>query len=164
MSNHDTTSVIVRSELDTEELGMCLARVLEPGMVVALHGDLGAGKTVLTRGIARGLGIAEPVTSPTFTFVQEYECMEGLWLFHIDMYRIDRETEALSTGLEDYLFTPDGVTVIEWAERVGALIQAELPWHGEDRLVEIHVEHVSVTERRITLPARILSCPGSSDA
>ena len=87
---------------DTEALGEALARVLTPGSVVAFSGDLGAGKTAFTRGLARGLGIAERVTSPTFTIVNEYEGGR-LPLFHFDMYRLGSEEELFDIRWEDYL-------------------------------------------------------------
>ena len=85
---------------DTEALGEALARVLAPGSVVAFSGDLGAGKTAFTRGLARGLGIEERVTSPTFTIVNEYEGGR-LPLFHFDMYRLGSEEELVDIGWED---------------------------------------------------------------
>lgn len=101
---------------DTEALGEALARVLTPGSVVAFSGDLGAGKTAFTRGLARGLGIAERVTSPTFTIVNEYEGGR-LPLFHFDMYRLGSEEELFDIGWEDYL-ARGGVCAVEWSEIV----------------------------------------------
>jgi len=161
MSSHEITT---QSEADTERLGRSIAALLAPGMVVALQGDLGTGKTVLTRGVARGLGIAEPVTSPTFTVVQEYRRPDRTWLFHLDMYRINNEEEALAFGVEEYLFAPDGVTVIEWPERIAGLLEDEgtpssacgVRKHaGESplpRLLALRLEHVADSARRITLP------------
>lgn len=107
----------------TLELGAKLASIMEPGQVIALHGDLGAGKTVLSRGFARGLGITEPVTSPTFTVAQEYQAPNGRWFYHLDMYRIDDERSALAFGIEEYLFAPNAVTLVEWPERIEKLLR-----------------------------------------
>ena len=107
---------------DTEALGEALARVLAPGSVVAFSGDLGAGKTAFTRGLARGLGIAERVTSPTFTIVNEYEGGR-LPLFHFDMYRLGSEEELFDIGWEDYL-ARGGVCAVEWSENVERALEA----------------------------------------
>jgi tRNA threonylcarbamoyladenosine biosynthesis protein TsaE len=103
------------SETDTENAGFALAQRLVPGSVVALRGELGAGKTVFTRGIARGLGVTSRVTSPTFNIVNEYE--GEIPLFHFDMYRIDGEDELFGIGFEEYL-ERGGVVCVEWSERV----------------------------------------------
>ena len=100
---------------ETEALGEALGRVLPPGSVVAYTGGLGAGKTAFTRGLARGLGIQDRVTSPTYTIVNEYE--GRLPLFHFDMYRLGDEDELFDIGWEDYL-NRGGVCAVEWSERV----------------------------------------------
>lgn len=106
--------------MQTELLGASLARQLCPGDVIAFHGDLGAGKTAFTRGIARGLGIGEPVTSPTYTIVNEY--LSGrIPLFHFDMYRLHSGDDLFDIGWDDYL-ERGGICVVEWSENVsGAL-------------------------------------------
>ena len=104
------------SVAETESLGEELARRLEPGAVVAFSGDLGAGKTAFVRGMARGLGIGERVTSPTFTIVNEYEGGR-LPLFHFDMYRLGSADELFDIGWEDYL-ARGGVCAVEWSENV----------------------------------------------
>ena len=101
---------------ETEELGRRLGRCLMPGAVVAYTGDLGAGKTAFTRGLARGLGIGERITSPTFTIVNEYEGGR-LPLFHFDMYRLGSSEELFDIGWEDYL-ARGGVCAVEWSENV----------------------------------------------
>ena len=122
----------------TLALGGLLSKVVRPGQVIALHGDLGAGKTVLSRGFARGFGITEPVTSPTFTVAQEYEAPDGRWFYHLDMYRIDNERSALACGIEEYLFSPDDGTLVEWPERIEKLLRGgncfsfPLSHQGED--------------------------------
>ena len=150
-----TVALITKSDRETEQLGQRLAARLRPGMVVALHGDLGAGKTVLSRGIARGLGIEEPVTSPTFTVVQEYVCPNGMLFFHLDMYRIDSAESALAFGIEEYLYAPDALAVVEWPERIEALLDGE----GTANVRLAHLRE----GRRIVLPGWLVpdaeDCP-----
>lgn len=111
------------SESETETVGEALATTLSPGTVIAFTGDLGAGKTAFTRGLARGLGIGERVTSPTFTIVNEYEGGR-LPLFHFDMYRLESSEELFDIGWEDYL-RRGGVCAVEWSEKVAdALVGA----------------------------------------
>ena len=129
----------------TLELGTRLASVLKPGQVLALYGDLGAGKTVLSRGFARGLGITEPVTSPTFTVAQEYRAPDGKWFYHLDMYRIDDERSALAFGIEEYLFAPNAVTLVEWPERIEKLLRG-------DNCFSLVLTHVTDDTRYIDIP------------
>lgn len=104
------------SEQETEAIGREMAQQLAPGAVVAFTGDLGAGKTAFVRGLARGLGVRERVTSPTFTIVNEYEGGR-LPLFHFDMYRLGSADELFDIGWEDYL-ARGGVCAVEWSENV----------------------------------------------
>ena len=114
-----------RSAAETETLGARLAAALTGGEVIAYTGDLGAGKTAFTRGLARGLGITERVTSPTFTIVNEYEGGR-LPLFHFDMYRLGSSDELYDIGWEDYL-ARGGVCAVEWSEIVSdALEESDL--------------------------------------
>jgi tRNA threonylcarbamoyladenosine biosynthesis protein TsaE len=106
---------ISRSPAETLALGQSWGREANPGWVIALHGDLGAGKTQLVKGLAQGLGISARVYSPTFALVNLYQGGR-LVLSHLDLYRLDTPSQVLSAGLEDY-FAPSGVTVVEWAER-----------------------------------------------
>ena len=107
---------VTNSPAETEALGQRLAETLQPGDVIAYTGDLGAGKTAFTRGLARGLGITERITSPTFTIVNEY--LGGrLPLFHFDMYRLGSADELFDIGWEDYL-ARGGVCAVEWSENV----------------------------------------------
>ena len=108
---------------ETEALGAALAERLKPGTVVAFSGDLGAGKTAFVRGMARGLGIPERVTSPTFTIVNEYGGGR-LPLFHFDMYRLDSSDELFDIGWEDYLVR-GGVCAVEWSENVSDALDAD---------------------------------------
>lgn len=114
---------IIRSEQDTEKLGLMLAEELQPGDVLALVGDLGAGKTTLTKYIAKGLGITEMITSPTFTIMNEY--LGGrMPLYHVDAYRLENEEAALDIGLDEY-FYKDGLCVIEWADLIEGILPEE---------------------------------------
>jgi tRNA threonylcarbamoyladenosine biosynthesis protein TsaE len=105
----------------SQAFGQGLARQLVGGEIIALHGVLGAGKTQLVKGLARGLGFAGDVTSPTFTVIHEYRGGR-LPLYHIDLYRMRSEREAVDLGLEEYLPSSDGVTVIEWPDRIPNLL------------------------------------------
>jgi tRNA threonylcarbamoyladenosine biosynthesis protein TsaE len=134
-------SITTHSEEETIALGRQLAGTLRKGDVLAIAGDLGAGKTHLVKGIATGLGIAQEVTSPTFTLIHEYP--GGKFpLYHIDLYRLDEPEEALKIGLDEYLGS-NGVTVIEWADKFVELIPADARWirlrafEGDLREIEI---------------------------
>lgn len=128
---------ISHSSSETQSLGESWGRAAERGLVIALSGDLGAGKTELVKGIARGLGATTRVHSPTFTLVNEY--VGGRWrLFHLDLYRLETPGQIISAGLEEFL-RPDGVTVIEWAEK----LKREAKW------VSVKIEILGESERRI---------------
>lgn len=129
---------------DTKLLGQRIGKESKPGAIYTLLGDLGVGKTVLTKGIAEGLGITEPVSSPTFTIVQVYE--EGrMPFYHFDVYRIGDIEEMDEIGYEDY-FYGDGVTMIEWAN----LIEEILPSNRTDIRIEKDLEK-GFDYRRITI-------------
>lgn len=109
---------------DTYELGEKIGQMAKPGMVISLTGDLGVGKTVFTQGLAKGLGIEDPVNSPTFTIVQVYE--EGrLPLYHFDVYRIGDIEEMDEIGYEDY-FYGEGVCLIEWADLIREILPEQM--------------------------------------
>ena len=149
--------IVTASAQETEELGHRLAGILKPGSVLALYGDLGAGKTVLTRGIARGLGIDEPVTSPTFTIVQEYACAGGGWFYHLDMYRINCEEDALAFGIEEFLFTPTAITVVEWPERIdGLLNDPYASAESAQRLGIVRIGHAGQDTRGVKISAHLV--------
>ena len=116
--------VISNSPAETEELGAQLSARLAPGSIVAFTGDLGAGKTAFTRGLARGLGVEERVTSPTFTIVNEYEGGR-LPLFHFDMYRLGSSEELFDIGWEDYL-ARGGVCAVEWSEIIDDALEGDV--------------------------------------
>jgi len=108
-------NIITNNESETIALGEKLGSLLTLGAVVALYGDLGAGKTAFTRGLARGLGITMAVSSPTFTIVNEYP--GKIPLFHFDMYRLESEIELFDIGWDDYL-ERGGICAVEWSEKV----------------------------------------------
>ena len=131
---------ITNSPEETEALGTALAKVLTPGTVIAYRGDLGAGKTAFTRGLARGLGCKELVTSPTYTIVNEY--LGGrLPLFHFDMYRLRSADDLWDIGWEDYL-DRGGVCAVEWSENVAEAM--------EDA-ISVTIEKLGEDTRRITI-------------
>ncbi len=142
--------LISHSPEETLALGETWGRAATSGLVIGLSGDLGAGKTQLTKGIARGLGITTRVHSPTFALVNQYDTGR-LPLFHVDLYRLETADQIIAAGLEEY-FHPTGVSVIEWAERW---------WNNEPpaklnvpnarcHFRQVMIEVVSETERRIT--------------
>ena len=125
---------------ETEKLGAALAKALKPGTIIAYRGDLGAGKTAFTRGLARGLGCQEMVTSPTYTIVNEY--LGGrLPLFHFDMYRLHSSDDLWDIGWEDYL-ERGGVCAVEWSENVADAMENP---------ITITIEKLGEDTRRITI-------------
>lgn len=114
---------ISHSTAQTQNTGATLATYLQPGDIVLLEGDLGAGKTTFTKGLAQGLGVEGYVNSPTFTLVNQYE--GRLPLYHMDCYRLENGREALAFGIEEYLYG-DGVCVIEWSERIRDILPKEV--------------------------------------
>ena len=138
---------ISHSPAETESLGEKFGRAAERGLVIALSGDLGAGKTQLVKGIARGLGITARVHSPTFTLVNEYGGGR-LKLFHLDLYRLETPEQILSVGIEDYL-PPDGVLVIEWAERLQPGAGGREPAAKGLSWLSVGIEITGESERKI---------------
>lgn len=139
--------IISNSPAETEAAGAALAAELEPGSVIAFTGDLGAGKTAFTRGLARGLGVEERVTSPTFTIVNEYEGGR-LPLFHFDMYRLGSADELFHIGWEDYL-ARGGVCAVEWSENVeealdGDTVRVDISRGEDDNSRVITIEGVTL--------------------
>ena len=128
------------SPIETEAVGAALGRIVPAGTVIAYRGDLGAGKTAFTRGLARGLGYKESVTSPTYTIVNEY--LGGrLPLFHFDMYRLRSADDLWDIGWDDYL-DRNGVCAVEWSENVRDAL--------EDPVI-VRIEKIGDESRRITL-------------
>ena len=106
----------------TESFAAQLAQALPRGTVIALDGNLGAGKTVFARGFARGLGITESVSSPTYTIIQEYPLNDGGYLYHMDLYRISDSVSALGFGIDEYLNADDSYSLVEWPERISDIL------------------------------------------
>ena len=131
---------LTNSPEETEAVGAALGKVLPAGTVIAYRGDLGAGKTAFTRGLARGLGYREPVTSPTYTIVNEY--LGGRCdLFHFDMYRLASSEDLWDIGWEDYL-DRDGICAVEWSENVRDAME---------NAVCVRIEKLDGDSRRITI-------------
>ncbi|MCG8482395.1 MAG: tRNA (adenosine(37)-N6)-threonylcarbamoyltransferase complex ATPase subunit type 1 TsaE [Clostridia bacterium] len=136
--------IISHSEDETREIGKKIAQQLNKGDILCLKGDLGAGKTLLSKSIAHAFGVKEPVTSPTFTIVHQYE---GRFpLYHFDVYRIHDIDEMYEIGIEEYLYG-DGVCLIEWADKIQEILPEESIWielsRGEgdnDRILNIRGE------------------------
>ena len=122
MNNSPVFKIISNSPKHTQEIGARIGKIVQHGDILLLLGNLGAGKTCLTQGIARGMGIKEYTSSPSFVMVKEYQ--GRIPLFHIDLYRIEHIEETNSLGLDDYLYG-NGVCVIEWADRALDLLPAE---------------------------------------
>ena len=135
-----TLEYITHSPAETEAVGEALAKTLRPGTVLAFRGDLGAGKTAFTRGLGRGLGCTERVTSPTYTIVNEYTSGR-LPLFHFDMYRLRSSEDLFDIGWEDYL-ERGGVCAVEWSENVADAL---------DGAIWITIEKTGDDSRRITI-------------
>lgn len=149
MAAEQTRVFETNSPEETTALGRQLGLELSPSVVVLLIGDLGAGKTTLTKGIAAALGAAseEDVTSPTFTLVHEYaKNTGGPLVYHVDLYRIETAQDLGTLGIEDLVSDPRGIVVIEWGEKLGASFRN--PWPGS-RLVEVHMEALDDSRRRI---------------
>ncbi len=134
---------ISHSETQTQRLGARLAPLLQPGDVIALNGELGTGKTRWVQGICQGLGVTDPVISPTFTLINEYD--GRLPVYHIDLYRLNNTTEIVEIGLEDYLYGV-GVTLIEWADHAIDLLP--------ENYLSIELHHLETMKRRVVLQAQ----------
>lgn len=139
----DKWEILSHSLEDTQKLAKNLAEYLTPGCLLTLEGDLGAGKTSFTQGLARGLGVKGIVNSPTFTLIKEYEGNQFPF-YHMDVYRISLE-EADELGLEEYFFG-EGVTVVEWASRIDPLLPGER--------LDLTLRVTGETERMLTLRPR----------
>ena len=131
---------ITHSPEQTEAVGAALGKLLQPGAVIAYQGDLGAGKTAFTRGVALGLGARESVTSPTYTIVNEY--LSGKYpLFHFDMYRLASSDDLFDIGWEDYL-DRGGICAVEWSENVADAMEGA---------IVVTIEKLGEDSRKITL-------------
>jgi tRNA threonylcarbamoyladenosine biosynthesis protein TsaE len=137
------TEIITSSVKQTQNLAKKIAKDLRGGEVLALYGDLGAGKTAFVQGLARGLGIRRPVTSPTFVLIREYKAAV-LKLYHIDLYRVSDKREIREIGLEEILKNKKAVVAIEWPEKIKS-------WLPKDRTIKIKFEWISEQVRRIII-------------
>jgi tRNA threonylcarbamoyladenosine biosynthesis protein TsaE len=141
-----TLDFVSHSPAQTRRFGARLGALVQGGDVICLEGELGTGKTCLAQGVGQGMGIAEPITSPTFTLIAEHRSSPlAPILYHIDLYRLRAPVdEALALGLDDYLLG-DGVCLIEWADRIRPVLPAERLW--------ITLHHLNISKRGITMEA-----------
>lgn len=137
-------NITTKSFNETQAFGQKLARKLEPGMVICLYGDLGAGKTVLTQGIAQGLGMTQDLVSPTFIIIREYHIKHRIIkrLYHLDLYRIDSEEEVEKIGILEIFKDKEAVVVIEWAEKLGKFLPK--------KRIDTHIHVQKNDNRKIT--------------
>ncbi len=137
------------SDIETKAIGKAIAADISSGALICLHGDLGAGKTTLVKGIAEGLGIANEITSPTFTLMNVYDVRNPQnanvhKIVHIDTYRLKDAAELIAIGVEDYLGEPGVVTIIEWPEKIAELL------HNK-KVLNVFIEHSGGNARTITV-------------
>lgn len=154
----DVVELIASGAEETRRIGEAIGRWAPDGTVLLLHGDLGAGKTTLTQGIARGLGVSEPIQSPTFTLVAEHDGAR-LRLYHLDLYRLSSPDELESLGFDQFLEPSGAIAVIEWPERAGgwlpdAYLLIELSPAGPDRR-RIAVRNVGRVDEWAALSSRM---------
>ena len=143
MKKFERTVCVSSCEADTENFGAEVARACPRGSVILLDGDLGAGKTVFSRGFARALGIDEPVSSPTYTIVQEYDLPERGRLYHLDLYRISGVQAALAFGVDEFLNDPSSYALVEWPERISGIIPGNA--------IKIRLKHTGESQREISV-------------
>jgi tRNA threonylcarbamoyladenosine biosynthesis protein TsaE len=138
-------NLVSRSPEETEQLGIKLGHLLQPGSVICLQGDLGAGKTAFVRGLAFGWGAIEKASSPTFTVINQYHHPDSQTIFfHGDCYRLDSIEDAWSAGLED-IFTSNAIVALEWPNKIRELLPDDVLW--------IFFEWLDETTRRVTFDA-----------
>ena len=135
--------IVSHSVAQTQRLGARFGELAQPGDLLCLEGELGSGKTCFVQGLGRGLGIVEPIHSPTFILANEHRGPR-LTLFHVDAYRLRGPDEAIGIGLEDYL-SGDGVCVIEWAEKIAEALPADRMW--------IQFRHIDEGKRGLLIEA-----------
>jgi tRNA threonylcarbamoyladenosine biosynthesis protein TsaE len=146
--NTASWEIVTQTPAETVAVGEVLASFLQDGDVVLLHGDLGAGKTTLAKGIASALGVGDVVSSPSFSLVNEYDTAPGTSvsrLFHLDLYRLRDEGDLASIGFEDLMASTDGVMLVEWPERAGVVLP--------QRYLLIEIETVAPDARRLRFAA-----------
>jgi len=138
---------ITKSEVESARVASEFATRVPNGSIIALHGNLGAGKSVFARGFARGLGIEDSIPSPTFTIVQEYKYNtlsgENRWLFHMDLYRIADSNAALAFGIDEFIFDKNAIKLIEWSDRISDLIL--------DSAIDVYINHIDEQSREIKI-------------
>ena len=135
---HSQNKIITKSAEETQSEGEKFATLLQPGDIVLLHGDLGAGKTTFTQGLAKGLGIKERIISPTFVIIRSHE-----QFYHVDLYRLSSEQEIVGTGLLDILKEKNSIVVIEWPERMGKFLPVER--------IDVQCEYIDEDKRKIVI-------------
>ena len=138
---HEDFTLQTRSPEETQQLGKILAQHMPDHVVVALYGDLAAGKTCMTHGFGEAYAVSEAISSPTFTLVNEYHGTKTI--YHLDLYRLTSMEEIIDLGYEDILDTPNGIVLIEWAERAGSMLP--------DEHIAIHLSHDGEDLRSITI-------------
>ena len=138
--NNKQMKLISESVAQTEEIGASVAKYVGPGTVIAMRGDLGAGKTAFVRGLARGMGLRARVTSPTFAIVNEY--LGKIPLYHFDMYRLTSAEDLFDIGWEDYI-RAGGVCAVEWSE----IVEDAIPQDA----VSVTIRHLDETKREIAI-------------
>jgi tRNA threonylcarbamoyladenosine biosynthesis protein TsaE len=146
--NQSPIEIVSESAAETTAVGAAIAGVVRAGDVVLLHGDLGAGKTTLAKGIAVGLGIDAVVSSPTFALVNEHVIdhgRAGVRLYHVDLYRLQGEEDLASIGFSELVAPSDGVTVVEWPERAAGLLP--------EQYLLVELEHIGTDRRRLAVSA-----------
>lgn len=135
---------VLSSEQKTISTGKDVAKKLSGGDIVLLHGELGAGKTTLTKGIARGLGVKDDIVSPTFTLMNVYQG-DVFTMVHVDTYRLESEQDLIDIGIQDYLGAPDTICIIEWPEKIQGLLKGketkdiDLKHEGTGREIKIRL-------------------------
>jgi tRNA threonylcarbamoyladenosine biosynthesis protein TsaE len=131
------------SEAETEEIGKKVAKSVKYGTVISLKGNLGTGKTIFIKGFAKGIGITEIVSSPTFNIVREHNAGNGKWLYHMDLYRINDAHCALAFGIDEYMSDKNAMTLIEWAERIEEILPPQA--------IHVEIKRINDTEREIKI-------------
>lgn len=153
-------TILSNSEDETLELGASFAKILEPGDVIALDGDLGAGKTVFTRGFSKEMGVTSHVSSPTFTIVNEY--IGGrLPVFHFDTYRLENSDDFLDAGLDDYFYN-EGICIIEWSTIIEDVlpeqtIHLKILGVGDTRTIEVEFDETKFDSAKLNKLVGILT-------
>lgn len=143
MDLNTETLLYSHSEEETEKIASLIAAALSPGDTVLLRGNLGAGKTVFSRGFARGLGCEDTLSSPTYTIVQEYQLPSGARLYHMDLYRIADAASALGFGVDEFIDDPKAYKLIEWPERIESLLP--------EKCLTVEITHEGDEERSLRI-------------